>query len=647
MIEKMEFFSVTGEVGDIDRITSKYLSKYEVHFENALTELSDVPGLKPYSQPNPYTSDLFVASSLADRIAKEVDTPPADVDLSEALDAITDIDSKVADMEEELSVLRAERKEIVKYFLVIAPFRKMPCNISELQRFKNIVYRFGKIPVEYYAKLQKFVHDSPDIIFYECEKDERFVWGLYFVPVSRANRVDSIFSLIHFETLEMPDDYYDNSDETYSDFEERLKENKEAEKKQENDIHELIDSNAGVIRCAEEKLGRLSRNFDIRKKAACKDSEGKNSFILCGWMAEDDLDRLEKDLKDDERAVLVKGSENDKAPDRVPTKLKNPALFRPYEMYTEMYGLPAYNEMDPTIFIAITYSFIFGIMYGDLGQGLCLLIGGFLLYKFKHIKIAGIIACAGLFSSIFGLLFGSFFGFEHVIPTLWLKPREAMYDIPVIGRMNTVFVYAIGFGMMLLIVCMILNVRNCIKRKRLGEALFSSNTVAGIIFYGTLAAVAALFITGRKAPAGWLLGILFGVPVLCMFLKEPLVGLLEKKKGKLIEGSVGMFICESFFELFEMMLGLFSNTISFIRIGAFAVSHAAMMEVVMMLAGAENGGSINWIAVVIGNIFVMGLEGLIVGIQVLRLEYYEMFSRFYNGSGKPFVPFFEKRSAAK
>ena len=105
-----------------------------------------------------------------------------------------------------------------------------------------------------------------------------------------------------------------------------------------------------------------------------------------------------------------------------------------------------------------------------------------------------------------------------------------------------------------------------------------------------------------------------------------------------------MFFVQGFFELFEVLLSYFSNTLSFVRIGAFAVSHAAMMEVVLQLAGAANG-SPNWIVIVLGNIFVMGMEGLVVGIQVLRLEYYEMFSRFYKGTGKPFQPFLKRNTA--
>ena len=131
--------------------------------------------------------------------------------------------------------------------------------------------------------------------------------------------------------------------------------------------------------------------------------------------------------------------------------------------------------------------------------------------------------------------------------------------------------------------------------------------------------------------------IFLGIPVILFLLKEPLGQLVEGKKPK-AEGGVGIFLVQGFFELFETMLSFFSNTISFVRIGAFAVSHAAMMEVVLMLSGAS-AGSTNWIIFVIGNIIVCGLEGLVVGIQVLRLEYYEMFSRFYKGTGREFKPF--------
>ena len=138
---------------------------------------------------------------------------------------------------------------------------------------------------------------------------------------------------------------------------------------------------------------------------------------------------------------------------------------------------------------------------------------------------------------------------------------------------------------------------------------------------------------------------MFGVPLLLILFKEPLTKKIQKRADKM-EESKAMFLVQGFFELFETLLSYFSNTLSFVRIGAFAVSHAAMMEVVLMLAGAEEGNP-NWIVIILGNLFVCGMEGLIVGIQVLRLEYYEMFSRFYKGSGRKFEPYNKNRKNGK
>ena len=147
-----------------------------------------------------------------------------------------------------------------------------------------------------------------------------------------------------------------------------------------------------------------------------------------------------------------------------------------------------------------------------------------------------------------------------------------------------------------------------------------------------------LYMTGNPLPATVILVIMFLIPLLVIFFKEPLAAIVEKKAERM-ETGLGMFITQGIFELFEVLLSYFSNTLSFVRVGAFAVSHAAMMQVVLMLAGAEAGGNTNWAVVVGGNLFVCGMEGLIVGIQVLRLEYYELFSRFYRGSGRAFEPY--------
>ena len=319
---------------------------------------------------------------------------------------------------------------------------------------------------------------------------------------------------------------------------------------------------------------------------------------------------------------------------RPPTKLKNPGIFKPFEMFIRMYGLPAYGELDPTMILGLTYSFLFGFMFGDAGQGLCLLLGGYLLYRAKKLNLAAIISCCGFFSTIFGILFGSVFGFENILTAVWLHPQKAMMQLPFIGNLNTVFVVAVALGMGIVLLTMILNVINSLRSQDAEKAYFDTNGIAGIVFYSALTITVFLYMGEQPLPAAAVLGIMFLLPLLVIFFKEPLAAMVEKK-AKIMPEEKGMFFVQGFFELFEVLLSYFSNTLSFVRVGAFAVSHAAMMEVVLMLAGAESG-SPNWLIVILGNLFVCGMEGLIVGIQVLRLEYYELFSRFYRGTGREF-----------
>ncbi len=401
----------------------------------------------------------------------------------------------------------------------------------------------------------------------------------------------------------------------------------------------LMNSHAAMLLGAKEQLQELADYFDIRKKAAkiSGNEEKSGRYILCGWMGEDDVAKFLQETKDDPNVMVLVEENREKFFGEPPTKLKNPRFFKPFEMFIEMYGLPAADEMDPTMFVALTYTFIFGAMFGDLGQGAVLFAAGGLLYLTKKMNLAGIISIAGLFSMFFGLMFGSVFGFEDVIPALWLKPVEAMTKLPFIGQLNTVFIIAIAFGMALNILVMIFQIMNAAKSHDLENLLFSHNGLAGLVFYAFIVLTVVLYMTGHKTPSNVLLVIFLGVPVLLFLFKEPLGNLVEKNHKKM-EVSKGMFLVQGFFELFETMLSYFSNTLSYVRIGAFAVSHAAIMEVVLMLSGAENG-SPNLFGVILGNLIVMMLEGLIVGIQVLRLEYYEMFSRFYKGSGRQFKPF--------
>ncbi|MDO5416851.1 MAG: V-type ATPase 116kDa subunit family protein [Lachnospiraceae bacterium] len=636
MIEKMKFLNLTGPKEQFDRVTEDYLSRYEIHLENALSQLQTVKDLRPFVEANPYRSEYKKAEELMKSFEGQ-EISAKELTLEESAELVHTLEKTLADKNSQKEALQKELETLTASRDQVVPFTGLNYDVSSILHFKCIKFRFGRIAREYFDKFDAFVYDAIDTVMFKCQEDDEYVWVVYFVPAPVAEKVDAIYASMHFERRFLPDEYEGTPGQAAHELDEKIQTAKAAITALDAETKAALESQKEALAGAYQKLDRYTRNFDVRRLAACTNNKEHPFFILCGWMAEDDADRLQKELQNDKDLFLIVEKDHDNVLSKPPTKMKNPKLFKPFEMFIQMYGLPDYNEIDPTILIGITYSFLFGFMFGDVGQGLFLLIGGFLLYRAKKMNLAAIISCCGFFSTIFGFLFGSVFGFEDVIDAVWLHPGQAMINLPFIGKLNLVFAVTVALGMGIIMMTMVLNIINSLRVHDTEKAWFDTNGAAGLVFYFALASVVILFMSGNALPATVILVVMFGIPLLLMFFKEPLTRLVEKKSAS-IEGGAGMFVVQGFFELFEVLLSYFSNTLSFVRVGAFAVSHAAMMEVVLMLAGYETGNT-NWIVVVLGNLFVCGMEGLIVGIQVLRLEYYELFSRFYRGTGRAFVPY--------
>lgn len=635
----MKFLSITGHKDDMDRVIDQYLSKHEMQYENALSELKTVSDLRPFMATNPYKEVYQQACLLTDSFPREFIDHARDISLEDAVAIVNRYQKQFEELTSRKEELQKMLEETETSLSKISHFSELDYDISSILHFKFIKFRFGRISKEYYDKFYNYVYESIDTVLYRCAEDQEYVWCVYFVPGNISDKVDAIYASMHFERTFVPDEY----EGTARQASERLK-NKIADQKAQiaqagQALADATEHAKDDLAAAVKRLSIFTKNFDIRKLAACTTHhhDEHTHYILCGWMPEKEAESLQREMADDPMAFCIVEDNHANITSRPPTKLKNGKLFKPFEMFVDMYGLPSYTELDPTVLIAISYSLLFGFMFGDVGQGLCLMIGGWLLYHFKKMNLAGIISRCGFCSTIFGFLFGSFFGFEDIIPALWLHPKTEMMQVPFIGNLNTVFVVAIGLGMLIILLTMVLNIYNSVKEHNTEKIWFDTNGVAGLVFYGALTVTLALYMTGHALPATIVLVVMFVIPLLIIFCKEPLTALVEKK-GELIEDSKVMFFVQGFFELFEVCLSYFSNTLSFVRVGAFAVSHAAMMEVVLMLAGVE-AGTPNWIVVVLGNLFVCGMEGLIVGIQVLRLEYYELFSRFYRGTGRAFKPY--------
>lgn len=641
MIVKMKFLSITGPLHDIDRVSDVYLSKYEMQLEHAISELKTTENLLPFVEINPYKESLTKAEQFVAMLPNNGIEPNLSQTPEDMLDLIREVNHNYLEFQEKIEKLEKEKTSLHEKLNVLEPFQPLDFELNKVTHYKYMQVRFGRIDVDYFHKLEKYLFEDLNAVFLEGARDANYVYGCYFAANTESGKVDSVFNSLHFERIQLPDGFTGTPATAYQSLTRQIEEKSKDIEKLKQETTDMLAANASKLLGARNRLEELTHNFDVRKMAARIDDNNdqqEDYYVLCGWMGEDDVKAFIEEAKDDDKIFIVVEEDREKFFGDPPTKLKNPKLFKPFEMFIKMYGLPDHSEMDPTVFVALTYTFIFGAMFGDVGQGFCLFVGGGLLYLIKKMDLAGIISIAGLFSMFFGFMFGSIFGFENIIDAHWLRPVEAMTKLPFVGQLNTVFVIAIAFGMGLNLLAMIFQIINSIRSHDKGNLLFSTNGIAGLIFYSFLVLTIVLYMSGHTVPGNIFMVIFLGIPVLCFVFKEPLTNLVERNHKK-IESGKAMFLVQAFFELFETMLSYFSNTISYVRIGAFAVSHAAMMEVVLMLSGATDGGSINWFGVVLGNLIVCALEGLVVGIQVLRLEYYEMFSRFYKGTGREFKPF--------
>lgn len=636
MIVKMKFLTITAHKKDIDRICDQYLSKYEIQLENALSELKTVDNLLPFIEVNPFKDSLDKANQFANYIEGNEIEENKSFTQEEMFSLIREMNQTYMNFREHEDELKKQQEHCREVLRLVEPFRSIDFSIHDVTQYRFIKFRFGRVPVDYYHKLEKYVYEDLDVVFLEGSRDASHVYGAYFSAEGNIEQTDAILKSLHFERLRLPDEYDGTTREVCKKLTEEIDRLNQEILSTDEKIREAFRENGAKLLAVRRRLQELSSNFDVRKLAALVENKRGDHFILCGWMPEDQAALFMDEIKKDPDVFVIVEDNHEEYFSEPPTKLKNPKFFKPFEMFIRMYGLPAHNELDPTIFVALTYTFIFGAMFGDVGQGLCLFIGGALLYKLKKINLAGIISIAGIFSTFFGFMFGSVFGFEDIIEATWIRPISHMTTLPFIGKLNTVFIVAIAFGMGIILLSMIFHIINA-KKAHDTEALLDQNGISGLVFYGAVVLTVVLFMTGNPLPGTIVLVVMFGIPLLLMMFKEPITNKLEKRLEHSEEGKI-MFVVQAVFEMFETLLSYFSNTLSFVRIGAFAVSHAAMMEVVLMLAGAETGNP-NWAIVVGGNIFVCAMEGLIVGIQVLRLEYYEMFSRFYKGTGREFKPY--------
>lgn len=636
-LSKMKFVSVIGLMKNLDEVITVLGYSGVFHPDDATEFFSETDKFLPITAKNESSTTLSKLKSImsqADIEPQIVNVDDYDVTIEQMSKTVEKIENELGATLQKKAQAQQEIKECLQNIENSSHFVELKLEIDKVEACEFVKANFGRLPKDSFNKLSAY--DNNEFVqFFPCSSDDKYYWGVYTAPLDMEDEIDGIFSALYFEHIEV-----EGLKGTPTDFIAQQKQKITQLKKEIEELDKItqdyLDNYKDEILKIYSKLCELNAFYTIRSYAY----RYHNNFILAGWIPAENESEIKEALQKIESIDINVADAKEEIQHKPPVKYKNNFFAKPFEFYTEMYGTPNYSEIDPSGFLAFTYSLLFGIMFGDVGHGIVLFIAAMIMYKLKGMELGRLLIPCSISSTIFGFVFGSVFGFEHVLDPLYQKLfslEEKPIEVMESQWTMTIIYSAVGIGMVLLIVAMGLNIYSSIKRKDYGNALFGVNGVCGLVFYASLVVgLVCSMVLGIKIMTPLYIVALIVIPLVLVFLREPLSKLLKGEKDLMPEG-VGSFIVDNFFELFEVCLSYVTNTMSFLRVGAFVLVHAGMMQVVFVLANMF--GSTGYIiTVIIGNLIVAALEALLVGIQVLRLEYYEMFSRFYIGDGRPYKP---------
>jgi V/A-type H+-transporting ATPase subunit I len=427
---------------------------------------------------------------------------------------------------------------------------------------------------------------------------------------------------------------------------------------------ELQDGLSRTVEDRSETLKRLWTGLRIRELLRTIQGyyrKTERTYLFSGWLPAEKKEEVSKTLLEatEGRCYLEwhtphKGGDPE-VPKQVPVQLKNPLALRPFQSLVENYGIPTYGSIDPTPMVAVFYLAMFALMFGDVGHGAVVLLIGLIgdrrsRKRGKKTMIYPLISYCGAAAIVSGALFGSYFG-TSLLPPLWFDYHGIVAGheggAGSVKTMSDILLMTIYFGIAVIGTGLIINWTNRIrKRDWFGLVWGNGGLLVGWIY--AAGTYTAFYFAGhdyKELPEGLTLLLLLGLPVLLLAAKPVLAHVLHNRGAPPEQRhSVNVLdmIMEWLVELLEIFSGYLSNTLSFMRVAGLGIAHVSLMMAFFQIAemAALNGSFTVWsyLILLLGNALVIGLEGLSAGIQSLRLNYYEFFSKYFTGNGRAYAP---------
>lgn len=531
-------------------------------------------------------------------------------------------------------------------------FSNLQIPYSQLEHLSFIALRIGRIPAENFENLKEAVGEHGVIIPLGNDNSK------ILAATSKKGRfaLDTELKKAGFVNMEIP--------ESFKGIPEEVLESMKREKiEAEREVAKINEEKKNYAQTHSAEIKRLLGVFCVSEQV--KDIQnGLEStsmvYRITGWIPASDARIFMKEIDElSEGRVAIREYLPSEVPavlsgeEKVPVKLTHGKFVAAFERMIFSYGSPLYGAIDPTPFVALFFTFLFGIMFGDFGQGLVILLVGILMLK-KIVKIGGwnkfapIFIGVGCSSCVMGLVTGEFFGNETVlrpfalfVTGLFGTPRAPILKVMPSSDPNSIFVIfgifgvTIALGFLINSIGVIVNICNNALCKKWGNVFFGKSGLAGLLFYWYVVAFAISIAVFHHSPAvyDW---IIIGVTLFLSAFGEPFERLFNGERP-VVENGAGSLVIGGIVELIEVVSNYLSSTISFVRVGAFALAHA-VLGFIMEMMSAKCGPVGGIFVLIVGNAIVVVLEGMIVAIQVIRLQYYEFFSKFFNETGTEFKP---------
>jgi V/A-type H+-transporting ATPase subunit I len=569
--------------------------------------------------------------------------------------------------------LNLEKTKVEETLNEARAFSGLEAPFSDLDQLSYLTLRVGRLDPARLAGARETLSDRAVIIPLEDGKGGG-PGGRVLAAASRKGRfaLDSELKKMSFTPIVIPEGFKGVPGELLSGLEKRL------------------EKIGGDLRLLEKEKEDLKKEFAPglqRLTASClmavsvenikeKLKSTQNVYLLSGWVPQDAVMNLFQELQTCTGGRIgIRTFNPDEVPrvregkEKVPVALKHGAFVRGFEGVVFSYGAPLYGTIDPTPFVAFFFAVLFGIMFGDLGQGFVLFAAGLLTGRRGLKALEGLrkysspLIAVGISSMLMGLLTGEIFTSEALLvkPTMAVtgfltgRPVERVLTLmPLAEKGGSVtklfyfFGFTIGVGVILNSIGLVLNIINLLMMKKYEEALFSKTGLSGFLLFWYALFIALRCIFGGRFFELDLIGLL--LPVFCIFFGPVIWRALAGERPVLIHGLM-VFIMEGFVEILETASTYISNTVSFLRVGAFALSHAVLSYIVFRFSEEISalsfplGSGAALLILIFGNGVIIALEGMIVAIQVVRLQYYEFFSKFFVETGVEFAPFRFRKGA--